>query len=421
MNNEPPKVSNTVLPVLYSAPWIIPIAQEPIYQGAIVVAGDTIQEVGKRAELLEKYTAIDHVEYTGIFMPPLVNAHIHLELSHLADVQRPGPHEKMTSWIEELLSLRINEDEKEVERCMQGTTEQLYRSGCILLLDIGNRQDRKIDTAQSGIEVLSLLECLGPTQTAIDNCMATLARLDEKIGVTGHAPYSTSGPLLQHLKQTSLSTNSIFSIHVAETEDEREFLSSGTGCFRDFLERRQAWDGSFPFDKEGVEGTVLYLDGLGVLDRSTLCVHCVHLTEVEIKLLAARETSVCLCPGSNSYLRAGKAPLELMLKHKLLPALGTDSLASNEVIDLWWEMQLLSSDHPTVKPAVILKMATLGGAKALHRNDDYGTLEPGKRARFIHIDDKRFADNIEWQEMIHRLVCLGRPEMIEWIDSRRKK
>ncbi len=380
-----------------------------------MVRDGNIEAIGKLADLQQVYQNIEHIPCSGVFMPPLVNAHIHLELSHMSHVPRPSPGQKMTDWIEALLILREGEQKDHVLACMQGVIREQYDSGCILLADIGNRLDREGVTKEGRPEILSLLEFLGPTRQAVQHALSVLKPLDTQNAVTAHAPYSTTGELISHLKKISLSTQTLFSIHVAESGDEIEFLSQGTGSFRDFLEKRGAWDGSFPFEKRGEKGAAYYLDKLGVLDSRTLCVHCVHLTEEEIRLLAGRKASVCLCPGSNRYLRVGSAPLEEMLKYDLLPAIGTDSLASNENLDMWREMQLLVEEHPRVAPSTILAMATLGGARALLREDEFGTLAPRKCAYFLNIDDPKLKDIHNGDELLRVLAVSGRPEKVQWV------
>ena len=81
-----------------------------------------------------------------------------------------------------------------------------------------------------------------------------------------------------------------------------------------------------------------YLDSLGVLDSNTLCVHAVHVSKAEIVTLAEKKVRVCLCPGSNRFLGVGKAPVTEFLAHGILPALGTDSRASNTRLSMWREM-----------------------------------------------------------------------------------
>ncbi len=192
-------------------------------------------------------------------------------------------------------------------------------------------------------------------------------------------------------------------------------MSQGRGEIPEFLKRRGFWDGSFQPTGIDKSGGVQYLHQLGVLDDKTLCVHCIHVTAQEIALLADSCSKVCICPGSNRYLNVGKAPVQQYLEQGFLPALGTDSLASNPEISIWREMQLLAEDHPEVEYADILAMATAGGAAALGFADDIGTLEPGKQADFLAVelpeDVYSAADVYSW------LVTTGSSLQPVWITS----
>ncbi len=123
------------------------------------------------------------------------------------------------------------------------------------------------------------------------------------IGCTPHAPYSTTPALLQAIKKQADQQGHIFSIHVAESKQEVDFLQFGTGVFREFLLERGAWDGSFTIPGKG---SVQYLESLGVIDSNTLCVHGVHVNPAEIEILAKKKAKVCLCPGSNRSWRLVK-------------------------------------------------------------------------------------------------------------------
>ena len=98
----------------------------------------------------------------------------------------------------------------------------------------------------------------------------------------------------------------------------------------------------FLFLNPGFPGTIEYFDHLGILDDKTLLVHCVHVSDNELQLIKKRGSRICLCPGSNEFLGVGLAPVEKMVDLGLLPALGTDSPASNMTIDMWREMQMLT-------------------------------------------------------------------------------
>ncbi len=160
---------------------------------------------------------------------------------------------------------------------------------------------------------------------------------------------------------------------------------------------------------------VEYLRQLGIMDSQTIYVHCVHLSDKEIQCIADTETHVCLCSGSNAFLGVGTARLQVLLDHGILPALGTDSIASNPDINLWSEMVLLRKEHPDVNPEHILKMATYGGARAMGRESVYGSLQKGKTARILHVQDDMFAHASNDTEIIDLLTSKGQPDLVGWL------
>ena len=162
------------------------------------------------------------------------------------------------------------------------------------------------------------------------------------------------------------------------------------------------------------QGSVQYLHDLGVLDKQTICVHCIHVTSGEVKILAETGAKVCLCPGSNRYLRVGKAPADMFLDNGILPALGTDSMASNPEISLWREMKILQEEHPEINPADIFAMATLGGAAALGIDNINGSLSPGNTGRFLSIS---FAENITDETMLYNLLVQNSEMNLTWVNE----
>lgn len=402
---------------LLTAPWVVPVSQPPLQKAGLVVENGKILKVGLEVELNRQFPNVEQISCPGLLMPALINAHTHLELSHLAHVARPGKNEPMVNWIEDLLMQRQKQQDLEVVHdCMNTTLRDHYEAGCILLCDIGNSLEVINSCNATYPEVLNLLEVLGPTQVATTTAIATIDALPKSCGVTAHAPYSTSPSLLQYIKKRCRATGALFSIHIAESAEELEFVGDGSGAFKTFLEKRGAWDGTFANESRGDGGVIHYLDELGLLDENTLCVHCVHIDEDDIHLLAKRGASVCLCPGSNRFLRVGKAPVPLMLQGGLSPALGTDSISSNWTIDLWREMQIMAMDHPELKASKILEMATLGGAQCLQRQE-YGALDEGKCGSFLNITDPRFADIEDSDGVLAKLVTQGRPDGLRWFHS----
>lgn len=188
--------------------------------------------------------------------------------------------------------------------------------------------------------------------------------------VFAHAPYTCSNDTLRRAKELTRKHRAPLFIHAAETREEHRQIA------------------------EPLASTPIgHLDALGILDRDTVCVHCVWADEHDLDLLAERGAGVVTCPQSNAKLASGRAPLAAMLQRNLRVALGTDGAASNNNLDLFREMDFTAKAHkinpcaPVAVPARrILEVATWGGAAALGLGPGHGTLTPGAPADLMLID-----------------------------------
>ncbi len=398
--------------VIVQAPWLVPVSSPVIADGAVLLQGNRIHALGTSQHIFTNYPEIPIRRYPGVLMPGLVNAHMHLELSVFGTVEPESKESTMCEWIGALLAKRMAATftEADIYAAAEKVAQDQYASGVVLLLDIGNSILPAFSTSTP--EVYSLFEMLGPTEEATILAMQSLRELADEIQVTGHAPYSTSPQLLQTLKKRSSVMQGIFSLHVAENRDESRLLFDGDGCFFDFLKERGALDGTFPLANVEQRSVLGYLHQSGILDDRSLCVHCVHVSADEIDILARSKCHVCVCPGSNRFLHVGKAPLEQILERGILPALGTDSIASNPVLDMWHEMALLRQEYPGIRPEHVLQMATLGGAKAMHRDNDYGSLAKGQSANFIAVQDAMLVNVQNESQLLDKLTTMGRPESV---------
>jgi len=427
---EPHPLKN-IQPVIHRAPWIVTGSSDAITgqgivaDGALVVAEGRIKAVGPYREILKDFVGYQIREHENRFLAsPLINSHCHLELSYLdlagKDGDRGSYGGNPTVWIRHLLQekARFYEKNGSAEEAIFTEARQIlqhmHSEGVGFIGDIGNSlESREIGHEQKTV-VFFLLELLGLTE---ESEARTFARLDEMLGddasaiaCTAHAPYSTTPDLIRKLKKKADLNQQIFSIHTAESIQEVEFLQTGYGEFRDFLEERGAWDGSFEIPGKS---SIQYLESLGALNTRTICVHAVHVSSGEIETLARTGAKVCLCPGSNRFLGVGKAPVTEFLDHGILPALGTDSKASNPVLSMWREMRLLREDHPGLEPEMVFAMATRGGAEAWGISEEVGTLEPGKGAHVLAVD---FSEPITTdEEVFDFLTSVGESVQVEWL------
>lgn len=368
--------------IIHRAPWLLPISSPARADGGVAVQAGRIAAVGGFRAVKQSWPSAEVIDHPNcILLPGLINAHAHLELSHLRQLgQQPAPP-SFPTWIEQVLAARSNDPATEAD-ILNAAWQVLaaeQAAGIAVIADISNSGlTRQLASDDNG-RLLVFKEYLGLRASSVEPALLRLQQEDEKQFCTGHALYSTCPALLRGLKARATRLGHVFPLHTAESAEEIELLRSGSGPFRAFLEQRGLWDGFFqPMGRRG--GAVRWLQQQGLLDSRTLCVHCVHIEEEEISLLAQSGAKVCLCPGSNRSLGVGKAPVSSLLKNGILPAIGTDSLASNPTVSLWHELRLLAEDQPTLAPADILRMATLGGATALGLHEQLGSLEPGKEA-----------------------------------------
>ena len=381
---------------IHLARWILSPGRPPLENGGIATFGGKIVAVDKASVLHRHYhgKVVDHGD--AILSPPLVNAHCHLELSALAGRINPG-RGSFTEWVNRLIAVRQDISDEECINSIEEAVYQLLENGVAVLADTGNMQVVPSFIRASGkmwpFEGFFLEEIIAPRNMPGFN-------LEERVAIPAgarlsspsapvflnvpapHAPYTVAPLILKAIARTCAANNLPFSIHVAESVDETEFLRSGSGAMKALMKSKGHW----PPDWD-IPGTtpVQYLDSLGCLTPNTVCVHCVQVDRDDIEIMADRRVNVCLCPGSNAFIGVGNAPAFEMHRAGINLCLGTDSLASNKGLSILDEMATLASITPGLPPDAIFHAATAGGAKALGLEKVTGTLEPGKKALMIEI------------------------------------
>ena len=418
--------------MIHRAPWIIVDVANEVYpdtrgiieDGALVINAGIIRAVGKAKAIISEYPGIPVMDHEWrALAAPLINGHCHLELSYMnlagSKARQAAYANDPTEWIRDLLQARDefvrdpNGEEKSLHLAGQ-VLDQMDAEGVGFVGDIGNSLTSRTIGRDKRTKVNFLLELLGLAKISEAQARLRLESVSTdpalEVSCTAHAPYSTTPGLIRELKRIADRRGSIFSIHVAESEQEVEFLQDGSGKFLDFLKERGAWDNSFTVP--GV-GPVRYLEDLGVLNGKTICVHAVHVSSEEIAILAARKAKICLCPGSNRFLGVGKAPVTEFLDHGILPALGTDSRASNSLLSIWREMRLLREDHPSVAPETVFSMATRGGAEAWGIASEAGTLEPEKPGKIISIECG--SECCTGRDLLEYMTTVDREVQVGWI------
>ncbi|MBI2952315.1 amidohydrolase family protein [bacterium] len=385
---------------LHRAAWVLPISAPPIPDGAVAVEGGRIVGVGPFSELRRRCPGDVTDCGDALLLPGLVNAHTHLEWSFLRGAI--GPRRDFVGWVREITERRLATPLREVSAAVGEAVSEVVATGTVAVGEVLNNVNFSTATsveylAAGGLQGVGFVELLGfqgeraaeilqAGQEALEMLRAHGSSL--LFHLSPHAPYSVSPALFRLIRaQTERRT-----VHLAENDAEVRLLASGDGPWSDLLRERGRWDPSW--SPPGVS-PVRYLDGLGFLDDRTLCVHVVHVDAEDIAVLRKRETPVCLCPRSNARLSVGRAPARRLFDAGLTVALGTDSLASSEDLDMFAEMRALRDQNPGLSQEEIVRAATLNGAIALGLERDLGSLAPGKSARFIGVKVKEIDDPYE--------------------------
>jgi cytosine/adenosine deaminase-related metal-dependent hydrolase len=352
-------------------------------------------------------------------LPGLVNAHTHLELSFLRDEVPPSPD--LVSWIRGLVDARRKRPDPgaaDILNAVDDAIDEAVRSGTAVIGDISNTLVSFEPLSRSQLSAVVFYELIrldGSDATAfVDRACRRIEGLisTERVraSLAAHAPYSVAPLVFRAIRQAMDRSPFVsLSVHLSESPEEVEFVKTGRGPLRDFLEDIGAWDDAWV--PPGVS-PVQYLDDGGFLDARVLAVHGVQMSADDLERLAARGVTLVTCPRSNGHTGAGAPPLTEFYASGVRVALGTDSLASAPDLNLFAELATLRALAPSIPPAALLDSATRQGARALGFDADYGTIEPGKRARLLAVDIPPGTVDVE-----EYLVSGIQPEQIRWIDT----
>lgn len=305
-------------------------------------------------------------------VPGLINAHAHLELSHLAGRLSAG--QGFEAWADGLFAaLRA---QRVCRADVEGAAVAARKSGTCFVADVVGRE---------AVMVRSVLEAEGMGGHLFREVSGrrglpdfTAADWPGPWSPSVHALYSTAPALAREAKGWCVSRGLPFSLHLAEVPGENELFLGRGGEFTEFLRARRILPKGFV--PPGMSA-VAYASELGLLDGRTLAVHCVHADETDIGILVRSDAGICLCPRSNERIGVGEAPVAALHAAGATLCLGTDSLASNDDLDLWAELRAVRALLPTDIPLWdLLAMVTTHPAKVLGLAGEYGSLEAGKRA-----------------------------------------
>ncbi len=359
---------------VFAARWIIPVSAPPINGGWIRVVDDRIVEVQSGGPPPEAERLGDVA-----IVPRLVNAHTHLEFSGLNQaVGEPGI--SLAEWIGLVIATRASTGAVARDQAIDRGLLELWRSGTVLAGEI-TTPPCHYSQGPSQPKLVSFAEVVGLSdQRSGERLNAAAVHLNgacPDAGISPHAPYSVSLKTIDRAIHLARKAGSGIAMHVAESPEERELLTTGSGPLAAALRHLGVWrEALFPW---GADPFVDLIDRLAKAPFF-LIVHGNNLNPREIEHLSGyQHASVVFCPRTHHFFDFPKHPVAQMLATGIRVALGTDSRASNPDLDLWREVQFLMNHRTDLDPEHVIRMATKNGAEALGRSA-WGTLEPGRMA-----------------------------------------
>ncbi|KAF2458548.1 hypothetical protein BDY21DRAFT_410621 [Lineolata rhizophorae] len=393
--------------MLYTKATVITMdaSRRIIDNGAILVRGKNIADIGKTDVLVSKYPDEDRVDLQGrIIIPGLINIHMHTAQTLLRGT---ADDLELVSWLCERIWVLQGHFTPEdgyaaarlsiAEMLKSGTTcflESMFadRYGfyglCRAVADSGIRGCLAKIVMDTGSYAASSAWAMHPglveDATSLDKTLAEHSRWDAaaagriRVWFGARTPGGVSDALYRAMMAHSEKRRIPVTMHCAEVSADRDFFA-GLGP-----------------DRGGPHTPTSYCDAVGLLGPRTVLVHMVHLDDEDVARVAASGTHVAHCPSSNAKLASGVARVPALLAAGVNVGLGTDGAPCNNTCDMLAEMRLAGVVHkareadPTVVPAeTVLEMATINGAKALGLDGDIGSLEVGKKADFAVIDTRK--------------------------------
>lgn len=373
---------------IFRAKHLIPLAGQAIENGAVAVCGTRIVAVGRCPQVKRRISGAEQDLGDAVIIPGLINAHTHLELTDLHG--RIKKCARFVDWLrqvgETVVKWKLHDKlffwrEGRFRRSVRNGIRQSIASGVTTVGDICN-SGASLRLLRYGPlravvfqEVLDL-RCRNPRRK-VERVARRLRGLPNtpwlRRGIAPHAPYSASLETYRHCALRASDLNMPLATHVHETPEEIDLFEKGTGDLRRvmeyFLGPAPAW--RFP------ARPICVLDGHGILTTRTVLAHCNYLNAEDIKVLQRREPSVVYCPRSHAYFGHAKHPVRRLLDLGVNVALGTDSLASCDSLNLLDEMRFLVESREDVSPEEALTMATENGARALDLGNRVGQIAPG--------------------------------------------
>jgi cytosine/adenosine deaminase-related metal-dependent hydrolase len=378
---------------LYLARYLLPIGAPLIEDGAVLVREGRLAAIGRRSDLLRDWRGATVDFGDAVLLPPLVNAHTHLELTRFPRwAEQAGEGQGgggFVDWIIRLIRIKRHVSAKELCDSLSDGLRLVLQAGTGAVGDVLSCPAARSGYRNSPLYGRYFCEVLGLDPQLVQQALDRWSLLCRQggggrltPGLAPHSPYTLSPAAMARVLAAAAADNLSLTIHFAESAEECRFLEASSGPVAEQLYPFVGWGEQVP--PPGGLRPAAWLDALNGLGERALLVHGVHVTAAESDLLARRQVTVVLCPRSNRQLQVGQAPVARYRAAGVPLALGTDSLASSPTLSVWHELAAARRLYGAeLSPADLLAMATVNGARALGLDGEMGRLHPGWGGHFL--------------------------------------
>jgi cytosine/adenosine deaminase-related metal-dependent hydrolase len=332
--------------------------------------------------------------FNGILVPGFVNAHCHLELSHLKG--KIEEHTGLIGFLQRVMKLRTEFSDEQLRIAPRHEAfEAMYNNGIVAVGDIANTTDTLDLRAKGQIHFHTFLESLGFTETPqkqfahiqdVYDAFAGQQNQTKKLrqSIVPHAPYSVSHVLFGMIDRHN--ENALISIHNQETPAEDEYYLIKQGGVQTLLHSIGINDDFFrPSGKSSLQ---TYLGWMSA-SHPFMFVHNTYtkLPDIETAQTLLPQVSWCLCPNANLYIENTLPDIDMFAAKAQNICIGTDSLSSNHQLCILSELTTIKKHYPSISWETLFTWGTYNGAVALQMQDNIGSIEPGKQPGILHIQN----------------------------------
>lgn len=404
-----------------------------VKDGAIAVELGRIHAFGTIDELKSRFPQAEVKEYPeGILMPGLVNSHCHLDQVALYNpLTLPGEeYTRDEDWdfaqnlIETIDFRHEASPEKVIEGIQRGIT-RLIETGVTCVGDMTQFEGTFKLLRETGLRAVVFPEVLaGRGEAAQQKFEVALALIEKytdathprvQVGIGPYAPYLLSRNLLKIISQHARDASIPIMMHVAESFAEMEFFFDSQGAIATDIFPNLGWEELPPAQRKT---PIAYLADISFFEAPTTIVGGLHLSAKDFPLLARHLARVVWCPTYNKLMKHGQFPYAKLQEHGIPTGLGTESWTGKMGFNMWEEMRQAAKFEAAAQPPTprdALKMATIGGARALGIDHVTGTLEEGKKSDFIVVQTPTWVEGEGDDDLYSRIVEQTEPHHVHHV------